>query len=81
MIIQLEKFLNQKKKSLFQLKKENLKTCFYLHGKVGVGKTMIINFVYENINKKKMKIHFNEFMIKFHDFKFKKKMKKIFSNL
>ena len=43
-IIQLEKFLNQKTKSLFQLKKENLKTCFYLHGKVGVGKTMIINF-------------------------------------
>ncbi len=75
-IIQLEKFLNQKTKSLFQLKKENLKTCFYLHGKVGVGKTMIINFVYENINKKKMKIHFNEFMIKFHDFKFKKKNEK-----
>ena len=75
-IVLLEKFLKQKTKSLFLLKKKDFKTCFYLHGKVGVGKTMLINFAYENIKMKKMKIHFNEFMIKFHDFKHKKKKEK-----
>tara|TARA_Y100000591_G_scaffold322661_1_gene339345 strand:+ start:147 stop:1202 length:1056 start_codon:yes stop_codon:yes gene_type:complete len=77
LIVLLEKFLKQKTKSLFLLKRKNLKNCFYLHGKVGVGKTMILNFAYENTKMKKMKIHFNEFMIKFHDFKHKKKNEKI----
>ena len=69
----LEKFLNNKTKSLLFFKNRNFKSCFYLHGNVGVGKTMILNFVYDLIKLNKMKSHFNEFMIKFHDFRHEKK--------
>ena len=69
----LEKFLNSKTKSLLFLNNRNFKSCFYLHGNVGVGKTMILNFVYNMIKVNKMKSHFNEFMIKFHDFRHEKK--------
>ena len=69
----LEKFLNNKTKSLLFIKNKNFKSCFYLHGNVGVGKTMILNFVYDMVKVKKMKSHFNEFMIKFHDFRHEKK--------
>ena len=58
------------KKSLFKFlfsKKKN-KQGFYLMGSVGVGKTMLLNFFYNNIDLKKKKLHFNEFMIGFHDF-------------
>ncbi len=72
----LEKFLNNKTKSLFFIKNKNFKSCFYLHGNVGVGKTMILNFVYDMVKVKKMKSHFNEFMIKFHDFRHEKKDEK-----
>ena len=69
----LEKFIFPKNKLLnFFSKKKDL-SCFYLYGNVGVGKTMIANFVYEQINIKKTKFHFNEFMINFHDFRHKKK--------
>ncbi len=50
------------------LKKKNDKSGFYLVGDVGVGKTMILNFFYETLKEKKLRQHFNEFMIKFHDF-------------
>ena len=69
----LEKFLKSKTKSLLFFKNKNFKSCFYLHGNVGVGKTMILNFAYDNIKVNKMKSHFNEFMIKFHDFRHEKK--------
>ena len=72
----LEKFLNNKTKSLFFIKNKNFKSCFYLHGNVGVGKTMILNFVYDMVKVNKMKSHFNEFMIKFHDFRHEKKDEK-----
>ena len=72
----LEKFLNNKTKSLLFMKNKNVKSCFYLHGNVGVGKTMILNFVYDMVKVKKMKSHFNEFMIKFHDFRHEKKDEK-----
>ena len=72
----LEKFLNSKTKSLLFLNNRNFKSCFYLHGNVGVGKTMILNFVYNMIKVNKMKSHFNEFMIKFHDFRHEKKDEK-----
>ncbi|MDC0901447.1 cell division protein ZapE [Candidatus Pelagibacter sp.] len=52
---------------------KNTKPGFYLQGDVGVGKTMILNFFYENLKLTKQRIHFNEFMISFHDFKFKNK--------
>ena len=69
----LEKFLNNKTKSLLFIKNKNFKSCFYLHGNVGVGKTMILNFAYDMVKVNKMKSHFNEFMIRFHDFRYKKK--------
>ena len=49
---------------------------FYLQGEVGVGKTMILNFFYENLRYKKKRLHFNEFMISFHDFVFQNKKDK-----
>ena len=69
----LEKFIFPRNKLLnFFSKKEDL-SCFYLYGNVGVGKTMIANFVYDQIDIKKTKFHFNEFMINFHDFRHEKK--------
>ena len=56
-------------------KKKNIRQGFYLVGDVGVGKTMILNFFFDRFDKKKIRLHFNEFMIKFHDFIFKNKEK------
>ena len=56
--------------------KKNYKPGFYLQGGVGVGKTMILNFFYENLKFKKQRLHFNEFMISFHDFVFENKKNK-----
>ena len=54
-------------------KKNNKKFGFYLVGEVGVGKTMILNFFFNQLKEKKLRLHFNEFMINFHDFVFKNK--------
>ena len=45
-------------------KKKEVKLGFYLVGDVGVGKTMILNFFYFDIENKKLRLHFNEFMKK-----------------
>ena len=50
------------------------KLGFYLVGDVGVGKTMILNFFFNELKKKKLRLHFNEFMVKFHDFIFQNKV-------
>ena len=68
----LEKFISVKKK-LFNIFKKDKRLCFYLHGGVGVGKTMLLNFFYNKIKIKKVRIHFNEFMINFHNYRHKKK--------
>ena len=39
----LDAFLNNKKTFLSRFFKKKDKLCFYLHGKVGVGKTMLLN--------------------------------------
>ncbi len=57
------------------LKKKNIKLGFYLVGDVGVGKTMILDFFFNQINQKKIRLHFNEFMIEFHNFIFVNKNK------
>ena len=36
---------------------------------------MILDFFFNNLNQKKIRLHFNEFMIQFHDFIFKNKDK------
>ena len=56
--------------------KEYSKKGFYLYGDVGVGKTMILNFFFNHINEKKKRLHFNEFMLNFHDFVHEQKEKK-----
>jgi cell division protein ZapE len=61
---------NQKPKSLLKklLSNKQAKLGFYLYGDVGVGKTMLLNFFYNSLSEKKVRLHFNEFMIKVHDF-------------
>ena len=49
------------------------KLGFYLYGDVGVGKTMLINFFFDRLKISKQRIHFNEFMISFHDFRHNQK--------
>ena len=56
--------------------KDNSKPGFYLQGNVGVGKTMVLNFFYGNCKSTKQRLHFNEFMINFHDFVFQNKKDK-----
>ena len=69
-IKKLQDFFNQNfTKNLFNFfSKKKIKNAFYLHGGVGVGKTMILNFFFDLINQDKKRLHFNEFMLKFHDF-------------
>ena len=55
--------------------REISKKSFYLFGDVGVGKTMILDFFFNFIDKKKQRLHFNEFMINFHDYVHKRKNK------
>ena len=56
-------------------KKTNINLGFYLVGDVGVGKTMILDFFFDKLNERKIRLHFNEFMIEFHNFVFKNKDK------
>ena len=56
-------------------KKEKSKLGFYLVGDVGVGKTMILNFFFKILKEKKLRLHFNEFMVKFHNHIFENKDK------
>jgi cell division protein ZapE len=69
----LDKFLDKRETFLSRLIKKKEKLCFYLYGKVGVGKTMLLNFVFERLKIRKRRQHFNEFMINFHDFRHEKK--------
>ena len=55
--------------------KIDLKPAFYLYGGVGVGKTMILNFFFNLVEDKKLRQHFNEFMLSFHDFAHERKDK------
>ena len=68
----LDKFLYPKNTFLSNFFKNKNKLCFYLYGNVGVGKTMILNFIYEQLKINKLRLHFNEFMISFHDFRHNK---------
>ena len=56
-------------------KRKNQKLGFYLFGGVGVGKTMTLNLFFKEVKEKKLRQHFNEFMINFHDFIFRSENK------
>ena len=69
----IQKLYNYYKKnfkfSFFKLIfKKSSRKSFYLHGGVGVGKTMILDFFFNQIIEKKQRLHFNEFMLNFHNF-------------
>ena len=70
-VINLLLKFSKKNKSNFlsQFFNKSKKNAFYLSGDVGVGKTMILDFFYNYSNMSKQRFHFNEFMIKFHDFR------------
>ena len=76
-IKKLQNYFNQNFTSslLKTLFVKNSKKAFYLHGGVGVGKTMILNFFFDLINQEKKRLHFNEFMLEFHDYVHSKKYK------
>ncbi len=65
------------KKSFFDkiFKNEDNRLGFYLVGDVGVGKTMILNFFFDKLENRKLRLHFNEFMIGFHNYTFQNKDK------
>ena len=70
LVKQLDNFYKENFKSnlLKFFSKQSSKKSFYLHGDVGVGKTMILDFFFNLVNQKKHRLHFNEFMLNFHDF-------------
>tara|TARA_S200000501_G_scaffold303512_1_gene291302 strand:+ start:108 stop:1157 length:1050 start_codon:yes stop_codon:yes gene_type:complete len=80
-LIIIEKLINfyneNFKKSLLNriLNKKDANLGFYLIGDVGVGKTMILDFFFDKLVEKKLRLHFNEFMIEFHNFIFQNKKK------
>ncbi len=76
-IEKLDKYHHTNFKSFFSklFSKKQSKKGFYLYGGVGVGKTMILNFFYDHLQEKKLKLHFNEFMLGFHDFVHERKEK------
>ena len=71
----LVNFFDPKKNFLNLFFKPKKILCFYLFGGVGVGKTMILNFVYDFLYIPKQRLHFNEFMINFHNYRYKMKNK------
>ena len=80
-ILVIKKLLDYYKKNFksyfFKFFSKNYsKKSFYLYGDVGVGKTMILNFFFEHIKEKKLRLHFNEFMLSFHDFVHERKDQK-----
>ena len=76
-IKKLEQYYKINHKSFFSklFSKKLPQKGFYLYGDVGVGKTMILNFFFDKINKRKLRKHFNEFMLNFHDFAHERKEK------
>ena len=78
LIDQLKNFYNLNINKSFLKKffsKNNSKSAFYLHGGVGVGKTMILNFFFDLVEEPKLRQHFNEFILSFHDFTHERKEK------
>ena len=76
-IKKLEEYYQINFKSFFSklFSKKLSQKGFYLYGDVGVGKTLILNFFFDQLDKRKIKKHFNEFMLNFHDFAHERKEK------
>ena len=78
----LEQYYKENFQSYFSklFSKKSSKKCFYLYGDVGVGKTMILNFFFDHLKEKRLRLHFNEFMLNFHDFVHEKKEENIINH-
>ncbi len=76
-IRKIQEYYHRNFKSFFfkLFSKEESKKSFYLYGDVGVGKTMILNFFFNILSEKKKRLHFNEFMLTFHNFIYENKEK------
>ena len=76
-IKKLEQYYQINFKSFFSklFSKKLSQKGFYLYGDVGVGKTMILNFFFDQLDQKKLRKHFNEFMLNFHNFAHERKEK------
>ncbi len=76
-IKKLEQYYTINFKSFFSklFSKKKSQKGFYLYGDVGVGKTMILNFFFDQLDQRKLRKHFNEFMLNFHDFTHDRKEK------
>ena len=71
----IEKFIFPRNKLLNFFSKKEVFTCFYLYGSVGVGKTMIANFVYDKINLKKIMMKIQRQIINLTKIQIKMKVK------
>ena len=69
-IKELDQYYKYNFKSFFLklFSKRSSHKSFYLYGDVGVGKTMILDFFFDQLDYKKLRLHFNEFMLSFHNF-------------
>ena len=70
LIKKLQEYYESNFKSLISkiFQSQSFKKGFYLYGDVGVGKTMILDFFFDQLDHKKLRSHFNEFMLSFHNF-------------
>ena len=73
LIEKLDIFTQKNKLNFFQninslIFKKNNNQCFYIYGKVGSGKTLIMDLFFQNLNNQSIqRIHFYEFMINTHN--------------
>ena len=73
LIEKLDIFMWKNKLNFFQninrlIFKKNKNQCFYIYGKVGSGKTLIMDLFFQNLNNHSIqRIHFYEFMINTHN--------------
>ena len=73
LIHKLSEFLKNSNKSFFGsvfsfTDRKKMKNCFYIYGNVGIGKTLIMDIFFDQLNNSnKKRIHFHEFMIDVHD--------------
>ena len=77
LVKKLQEYHNGNFQSLISkiFKSQSFKKGFYLYGDVGVGKTMILDFFFDQLDHKKLRLHFNEFMLSFHNFVHQRKEK------
>ena len=70
LISQLDFFIKNNKNNFFNklFSNQKIKDCFYIYGKVGSGKTLIMDLFHKDFSENSvLRMHFHEFMIYTHD--------------